>query len=55
MAGCGWCGGAERVNAVVAEGESCLFLTCGHIEVYYLLITVVGMVSVWVCLGGWMK
>ena len=46
MAGC-WCGGAERVNDVVAEGESNLILTCGHIEVDYLFIAVDDMLRVW--------
>ena len=41
------CGGAERVNDVVAEGESNLILTCGHIEVDYLFIAVDDMLSVW--------
>lgn len=42
-------GGAQRRNADVAVGELSLFLTCGHVEVCYLLITVVGMGSVGVC------
>jgi hypothetical protein len=30
-------------------------LTCGHIEVSYCFITVDGMLSVWMCVGRWMR
>ena len=36
------------MNAVVPVWKSCLFLTCGHVEMYYLFITVVVMGQ---CLG----
>ena len=42
------CGGAERVSAAVPVWKSCLFLTCGHVEMYYLFIPVAGMGQ---CLG----
>ena len=50
------CGGAEESGCCCCDRRVVsLSLTCGHVEVCYLLTTVDGMLSVWVCLGRRMK